>query len=136
MRASLRLALFFASASCSGVFSFFFSPSPRPSVTLRTLGLPTLALRATTANVLESLRGLGESQSILLDRVEKLGPEQRQSVVGQLEQLDNDYPGGLKAYVEKAKRLLKDSEDGVNPVSDEAPCAPTAVAHASCFELR
>lgn len=36
----------------------------------------------------------------------------------QLADLDDSYPGGLPAYLSKAKVLLKESADGVNPFSD------------------
>eukprot|EP00912_Choanoflagellata_sp_UC4_P002300 UC4_evm2s1447 len=37
------------------------------------------------------------------------------SIDAQINQLNDSYSGGLVAYVEKARRLLADSRDGVNP---------------------
>jgi UDP-sugar pyrophosphorylase len=35
-----------------------------------------------------------------------------------LADLDGSYPGGLAAYISKAKVLLRESADGVNPFED------------------
>jgi UDP-sugar pyrophosphorylase len=42
----------------------------------------------------------------------------------QLADLDASYPGGLMAYINKAKVLLKESADGVNPFSDFEASVP------------
>jgi UDP-sugar pyrophosphorylase len=42
----------------------------------------------------------------------------------QLADLNNSYPGGLTAYLTKAKRLLKESADGTNPFSDYQALVP------------
>mmetsp|Transcript_22501 Transcript_22501/g.31562 ORF Transcript_22501/g.31562 Transcript_22501/m.31562 type:complete len:709 (-) Transcript_22501:250-2376(-) len=42
----------------------------------------------------------------------------------QLADLDDSYPGGLAAYLSKAKTLLKESADGVNPFSDFEASVP------------
>lgn len=42
----------------------------------------------------------------------------------QLADLDASYPGGLAAYIAKAKVLLKESADGVNPFSDFEALVP------------
>jgi len=42
----------------------------------------------------------------------------------QLVKLNGGYPGGLRSYIEKAKKLLKDSKDGVNPLDGWAPSVP------------
>jgi len=43
----------------------------------------------------------------------------------QLADLDESYPGGLPKYLEKAKILLKESADGVNPFSEFTASVPT-----------
>ena len=42
----------------------------------------------------------------------------------QLVQLDKAYPGGLKEYIHKAKKLLEDSKKGLNPLDGWAPSVP------------
>lgn len=42
----------------------------------------------------------------------------------QLADLDESYPGGLTAYLSKAKQLLKESADGTNPFSDYEALVP------------
>jgi UDP-sugar pyrophosphorylase len=43
----------------------------------------------------------------------------------QLADLDSSYPGGLPAYLGKAKVLLKESADGVNPFDEYEAVVPT-----------
>ena len=45
-------------------------------------------------------------------------------VVLQLADLDASYPGGVAAYLKKAKILLKESADGLNPFSDFEASVP------------
>lgn len=42
----------------------------------------------------------------------------------QLADLDETYPGGLSSYLSKAKTLLKESADGVNPFEDYEALVP------------
>eukprot|EP00980_Cylindrotheca_fusiformis_P005582 scaffold1184_cov132-Cylindrotheca_fusiformis.AAC.3 len=42
----------------------------------------------------------------------------------QLADLDSSYPGGLKAYLSKARTLLKESADGVNPFEEYEALVP------------
>jgi UDP-sugar pyrophosphorylase len=41
-----------------------------------------------------------------------------------LADLDSSYPGGLKAYLSKAKMLLKESADGINPFEEYEAVVP------------
>jgi UDP-sugar pyrophosphorylase len=43
----------------------------------------------------------------------------------QLADLDTSYPGGLVAYLSKAKQLLKESADGTNPFDEYTAVVPT-----------
>jgi UDP-sugar pyrophosphorylase len=43
----------------------------------------------------------------------------------QLADLDTSYPGGLAAYLSKAKQLLKESADGTNPFDEYTAVVPT-----------
>lgn len=46
----------------------------------------------------------------------------------QLEQLDAAYPGGLRQYIVKAKKLLEDSKKGLNPLDGWSPSVPEGEA--------
>jgi UDP-sugar pyrophosphorylase len=50
--------------------------------------------------------------------------EHKQKLAEQLADLDDSYPGGLESYLSKAKKLLKDSSDGVNPFEDYTASVP------------
>ncbi|CAI5949601.1 unnamed protein product [Closterium sp. NIES-65] len=45
----------------------------------------------------------------------------------QAAQLDASYPGGLPRYISNARRLLADSQDGVNPFHGFTPAVPSGV---------
>jgi UDP-sugar pyrophosphorylase len=49
---------------------------------------------------------------------------QLQSLAKQLFNLNKAYPGGLAGYIQKAKKLLQDSKDGVNPLDGWFPSVP------------
>ena len=52
----------------------------------------------------------------------------RKALAAQLSRLNDQYPGGLRAYIENAQRLLKESLDGVNPFSGFTPSTPQGVS--------
>lgn len=51
--------------------------------------------------------------------------EGKAKIAEQLADLDASYPGGLKAYLSKARNLLKESADGTNPFSDFEASIPS-----------
>lgn len=51
--------------------------------------------------------------------------EEKVSLTEQLADLDVSYPGGLVAYLSKARILLKESADGTNPFTDFSASVPT-----------
>ena len=64
-------------------------------------------------------------QSHLLDAYAKDSDDEKlRRLSQQLLKLDGGYPGGLKSYVTKAKKLLQDSKNGVNPLDGWAPSVP------------
>ena len=61
-----------------------------------------------------------------------LAPSRRRQLAGQLEEMDLEYQnGGLEGYISNAKRLLKASREGVNPLEGWTPSIPKGEA----FEL-
>mmetsp|Transcript_134561 Transcript_134561/g.287912 ORF Transcript_134561/g.287912 Transcript_134561/m.287912 type:complete len:586 (-) Transcript_134561:134-1891(-) len=56
---------------------------------------------------------------------EGLGPEEKASVVNQLNAIDGKLPGGgLKGYIERARGLLGDAKSGKNPFAGLTPIVP------------
>uniref|UniRef100_A0A6U6C210 UTP-monosaccharide-1-phosphate uridylyltransferase n=1 Tax=Guillardia theta TaxID=55529 RepID=A0A6U6C210_GUITH len=55
---------------------------------------------------------------------EGLGEEQKAKLLEQAAELDGQLPGGLEGYVTNARKLLKDSKEGVNPYEGFAPSVP------------
>ncbi|GAQ87502.1 UTP--glucose-1-phosphate uridylyltransferase [Klebsormidium nitens] len=43
----------------------------------------------------------------------------------QVQKLDASYPGGLRAYISNARKLLQESRDGVNPFDGWTPSVPS-----------
>lgn len=57
--------------------------------------------------------------------------ESRKALANQLEALDESYPTGILGYTTRAKELLEDSRNGVNPLDGWTPSVPKGEA----FEL-
>ena len=55
-------------------------------------------------------------------------PADEERFFAQVAQLDTSYPGGLRAYVKNARRLLADSKSGVNPLEGWSPSVPTGTS--------
>lgn len=49
----------------------------------------------------------------------------KKKLIAQAARLDTQYPGGLKAYVNNAKKLLEESRLGVNPYDGYTPSVPS-----------
>lgn len=82
--------------------------------------------------LLEDLCSEEYGQSHLLDAYTKDGDaEKLRGLCAQLLKLDGGYTGGLKSYITKAKTLLENSKNGVNPLDGWAPSVPQGEA----FEL-
>ena len=50
--------------------------------------------------------------------------EGKRALTEQMADLDQSYPGGLHSYITKAKKLLKDSSEGVNPFQEYLASVP------------
>jgi UDP-sugar pyrophosphorylase len=51
--------------------------------------------------------------------------DDRVRFLSQVEKLNDNYPGGLAAYIHNARKLLADSKDGGNPFDGYTPSVPT-----------
>mmetsp|Transcript_4263 Transcript_4263/g.10134 ORF Transcript_4263/g.10134 Transcript_4263/m.10134 type:complete len:622 (-) Transcript_4263:138-2003(-) len=75
--------------------------------------------------LLEALCSEEFGQSHLLDAYTEDGDaEKLRELSKQLLKLNGGYTGGLKSYITKAKKLLLDSKNGVNPLDGWAPSVP------------
>ena len=63
-------------------------------------------------------------QGHILEAIQKHSNEDRQAFLEQLEKLNTTYPGGLQAYYERAKKLLKESAEDSNPYEGFTPSPP------------
>ena len=52
-----------------------------------------------------------------VDTLRALNNQQRSQLSLQISQISDAYPGGIENYVNKAKKLLRDVVNEVNPVS-------------------
>mmetsp|Transcript_66535 Transcript_66535/g.138695 ORF Transcript_66535/g.138695 Transcript_66535/m.138695 type:complete len:666 (-) Transcript_66535:380-2377(-) len=81
---------------------------------------PSVALR---------IRGGGDMKAKLVELgqehlFEGLSAEQSEALLAQAVALDQQLPGGLTAYINTARKLLKDSAEGVNPFEGFVPSVP------------
>ena len=76
-------------------------------------------------NLLQDLCSEEFGQLHLLDAYSKDGKDEYlRGMCEQLLKLDGGYPGGLRSYIKKAKKLLEDSKNGVNPLDGWSPSVP------------
>eukprot|EP00980_Cylindrotheca_fusiformis_P008654 scaffold1844_cov124-Cylindrotheca_fusiformis.AAC.3 len=83
---------------------------------------------STQHELLSDLTSEEMGQTHLLDGFEDLGDDEfaaRLKELGsQLEELNSGYPGGLREYITKAKKLLESSKQGANPLDGFVPSVP------------
>lgn len=53
--------------------------------------------------------------------------QELEAIANQLERVDNNYPGGVLSYLERARKLLEDSKNSVNPLQGYKPSLPPSV---------
>jgi|JI6StandDraft_1071083.scaffolds.fasta_scaffold19039_7 UDP-sugar pyrophosphorylase len=79
-----------------------------------------------TADLTKRLTDLGQDH--IVEKLAGATSEQLHALEEQLNHLDKTYPGGLKAYAERGRKLLSDSRDGINPYEDYKPEIPKSVS--------
>jgi UDP-sugar pyrophosphorylase len=69
-------------------------------------------------------------QTHVFEKWEKAGTndEEKHKLFQQVKELNQGYTGGLGAYIENAKKLLKSAADGENPLQGWRPEVPTGVS--------
>lgn len=63
-------------------------------------------------------------QTEILAKYEKVTPEERKAFNEQIKHLESVYPGGIREYIKRAKVLLENSKNDVNPYADYTPSIP------------
>jgi len=82
--------------------------------------------QAALANLIKSDEDVSAQTHVYGNWPEKgTDDEGKAKIAEQLADLDASYPGGLKAYLSKARNLLKESADGTNPFSDFEASIPS-----------
>lgn len=81
--------------------------------------------RAALENLIQHDAAEGAQRHVYADWPEAgVDDEGKLRITEQLADLDASYPGGLPNYLSKAKMLLRESADGVNPFSDFTAVVP------------
>ena len=79
--------------------------------------------------LLEDLCSEELGQSHLLDGYSNgVDDDRLRSLCSQLIKLNRGYPGGLRSYILKARKLLQNSKGGVNPLDGWSPSIPKGEA--------
>lgn len=74
--------------------------------------------------VLSLLEELDQGQVIQEYKSEKRTEEERKDFIKQINNLEKIYPGGLKEYVKRARILLNNSKNNINPYAKYKPSVP------------
>ena len=64
-------------------------------------------------------------QQEILSRYEKASQEEKDQFIKHFNYIDETCPGGVKDYIKRAKVLLENSKNNVNPFGDYTPSIPT-----------
>ncbi|KAL4428974.1 hypothetical protein ABPG74_011170 [Tetrahymena malaccensis] len=76
----------------------------------------------TIAELVEFLNKIGQGH--LTQNIDKFTEQQQKEFLEQVNKLNTTYPGGLEEYTKRAKVLLKNSADNVNPYEGFVPSVP------------
>jgi UDP-sugar pyrophosphorylase len=72
--------------------------------------------------VLDTLKELNQPE--IIERYNKASEQEQKDFIIQYNQLEKTCPGGIKDYLKRAKILLEDSKNNVNPFQDYTPEVP------------
>lgn len=67
------------------------------------------------------------NQSHILDKLNTASESEKEVLSNQILSLENSYPGGIKEYINRAKKLLEDSKNNVNPYLSYKPSIPEGI---------
>ena len=72
--------------------------------------------------VLDLLKELNQPE--IIEKYNKVSEQEKKDFITQFNQLEKTCPGGIKDYLKRAKVLLQDSKNNVNPFQDYTPEVP------------
>ena len=72
--------------------------------------------------ILDLLKELNQNE--IIERYNKASEQEQKDFICQYNQLEKTCPGGIKDYLKRAKVLLEDSKNNVNPFQDYTPEVP------------
>lgn len=72
--------------------------------------------------VLDLLKELKQDE--IIEKYNKVSEKEQKDFIAQFNQLEKTCPGGIKDYLTRAKVLLEDSKNNVNPFQDYTPEVP------------
>ena len=72
--------------------------------------------------VINTLKDLNQSE--IIERYNKASEQEQKDFINQYNQLEKTCPGGISDYLKRAKILLEDSKNNVNPFQDYTPEVP------------
>ena len=72
--------------------------------------------------VLDLLKDLKQNE--IIERYNKSSEQEQKDFISQFNQLEKTCPGGIRDYLKRAKILLEDSKNNVNPFQDYTPEVP------------
>jgi UDP-sugar pyrophosphorylase len=79
--------------------------------------------------IVGSLRALGQQHLFAKWAARGQEVEAKRKMIAQLRLLDANYPGGLAAYIQSARKLLGMAQRGENPLAGWVPSVPSDGHH-------
>jgi UDP-sugar pyrophosphorylase len=76
-------------------------------------------------SILDYLKELGQEH--IAEEYSKRPPSEKEAFITQVNNLEKIYPGGLKEYIKRAKVLLNNSKNNINPYAKYTPSVPEGV---------
>ena len=73
--------------------------------------------------VLALLKELDQTE--ILEKYKSVSDSEKKEFISHFNRLEKTCPGGIKDYCRRAKTLLEDSKNNVNPFKDYTPSVPT-----------
>ena len=64
------------------------------------------------------------NQDHILKKFETASKEEKEEFEKQINHLEKIYPGGIREYIKRAKVLLDNSKNNINPYNDYTPSVP------------
>ena len=106
----------------------YFTPQNKKRKTTAGLDAANRAiLTPTELEMVDKLLGCGQEHLFEHWPAAGEGDDDKRRFLAQAAVCDAGYPGGISQYVANAKKLLKDSKEGVNPFDGWTPSVPDGI---------